>query len=162
MHRLLAPALIAFGAFGLLTTLPHAFGYYTARVTHSSNVYTITSTNPLVQCSQPNTITLRRNQGASGSWFLCSNRYNAPVDLTWAIVSDGGSGVTISGSSGSMPAGTSDSCRAVTLTAANTIGTFSVVYRGTTASTADFYAQIEFPGQVVVQNGGGGLGGSCP
>lgn len=177
MRKLLAGALTLAGLAGILPLVPQALAYFSGRVDLPAGnpaQYTITSTGQLVRCTVNNTsnaITLQRQNGSPTSltrnFFHCTNNWNDTVTLNWGIVSDGGSGITVSGDSGAMGAGTA-ACRPATLTvpAGTPTGNYHVVFRGTTPASATdanyFYAEIQFYAKVKIQANANGLGGGCP
>jgi len=125
-------------------------------------VYRISSTASLLRCSMPAPLVLTARATTSGAYVSCVNNYNSPITLTWSVVDDGpGTFLTASGSSTLAASGVA-ACQAITVDAGTRKETRTVVFRGTTSTTAGFYVEHYFTGQVTVQQETTGVGGGCP
>lgn len=123
--------------------------------------YQVSASGGLVTCTVPSAITLQKETAAAGSFFECTNNYNASVSLTWSVEDDGGGGFLSATGSDSLVADGMPTCRDVTLTAGSVEGSRTVVFRGMTGSSSGLYVEVYFSDDVTVQADNTGLGGGC-
>lgn len=156
-RRLLAAALVALAVTGLVPLLPLAFGFYAADVTNaaSGTYYPTTTATPFFSCAQFQTPTVRLDDKRTYNnirIFRCTNNWGTAITLTWDLPQPNGSNITGVGGSATVPAGAQNYCVAVSLRTGNAASLRDVVFRGTIDQT-DLRAEIQFPVQLVVQNG---------
>lgn len=159
--RRVATLLIGLAMLGLLPFLPQVWAYATAEVNLPVGAaYGIESGNTLISCSVPTTITVdAKLSSASGNFVRCVNNYGGTVTLNWSLVS-GPSGMSLAGNSGAFGANDAP-CRPLTINYTNLSNNAQNVVRirGVTASTADFYVELEFPATIVGRNNQSPSGG---
>lgn len=174
-RKWLALLLVALGAFGLLPYLQNAVALSKGTVMgHSTDrskydVQAISSASQVLVACEAKPIAIQRNTSMSGDMFKCWTNYAASVNLTWSLADPNDpllssvttpSAVTLASTDTSL-------CRTARITARDfpnsandTTGT--VVFKGTTPSTSNFYVEIYFPVTVTVQKNAKGVGFTCP
>jgi hypothetical protein len=158
---------LAFAAFlALVPLVPRvrAFTQGTVRLPPGSPAhYQVSSAAALVVCDVPSTLSLKKNStNMAYAGFRCVNRYNKPITLNWSVIQDGGSGISAYGS-GLLPATATVGCVNATFDTPNpkgNTGPFTMVLKGKTADTDEFYVELYFTATVGV--GGGNNSGGCP
>lgn len=165
MRKILGWALVIAAAAALLPLWAQAWALSTGRVDTPATDparYRISANESLVSCRVPSTIVLQAGTAATGGFIQCTNKYASAVTLTWSVQDDGGGGFLTASGSAALTANGLAACQDATLTAGAVEGTRTVLLRGETASSAGFYVEIYFSGDVTVQAGTAGLGGGCP
>ncbi|HYF76763.1 MAG TPA: hypothetical protein VD973_06515 [Symbiobacteriaceae bacterium] len=172
-RKWLALLLVALGGFGLLPYLQNAVALSEGSVRgHSTDrsKYTVTamaSNNQLVAC-RGGTITVQRAKSVQGAMFRCWTNYDAPVTLQWELADPNNPLLLSVATPTTVTLQNTDTaaaqCRMASVTARNLVNdtTGTVILRGKTTSTSDFYVEINFPVTVTVQKGGSGVGFTCP
>jgi hypothetical protein len=146
--------------------VPRVSAYRGAWIDLGGVTYAVAPTAPeFVQCKQDSVIGIART-GSTTISFDCWNNLNAPVTLTWSIVSvatlNTGEKLTVSGNSGSMAAGSGSACRAggsLTSSGLRNKQNYSVTWRGTYDNNG-LVVSVQFTG--MVSTSGSHTGRGCP
>ena len=150
VRRVLGFLLVASAVVGIMPLIPTALGFYSATVsTQGSGSYFPTTVDPgFISCQQePATLTITKNQTYNDHYIRCSNNWGTDVVINW---SDATNGITISGSSGTIPAGVQNLCVKMSVRANQNTNNGTVIYYGT-VDTVDLWARITFTGVVDVK-----------